>query len=396
MKTLIKDIRIVDGKGAVIPRGSVLFDESGILEVLDGGNLALEAAGNPDRVMDGTGKTLIPGLIDSHVHLGTSGLDMDPGEIVMGAAIVSQLEEFPKYGITTVRSMSTKHDSDIKVRDMIDSGYLKGPRVIACGRGISITGGHGWQNNYECDTPDKVKKAARQIMRNGADFIKLFATGGMGTKGSVPNAPQLSEEQMRVATEEAENRGLFTAAHCTGIEGAKRAIRAGVRSIEHVQLDEETAQLMAEHGSYYCPTIITRYNIIHSTEPQYEHMRKKASPQDLERKKLALELCKKYQVPVCASTDSMGAVWESGLTPVGISLIKEMKIYREFGMTEDDILRSATSVAAEMMRIDDVTGSIEPGKCADLVILEKNPLENIEALNTVCMTFARGEILYEK
>ena len=108
--------------------------------------------------------------------------------------------------------------------------------------------------NYECDTPDEAKKAARKAIYAGADVLKMFATGGMATKGSIPNAPQLSEEQMR----------------------------AGVRSIEHVPLDEETAKMMKAHGCYYYPTIVTRYNIIHSTEPEYEYMRKKANPQDLQ------------------------------------------------------------------------------------------------------------------
>ena len=352
MRQAIVHARILRETGQVTENGYVVFDESGILELGEG-----EYRGKDlDEKIDGEGKTLMPGLIDCHVHLGYGGLSPDTPEVEQGMAIAMQMREFLKYGITTVRSMGTKDDCDIKMRNLIASGYLTGPRIIASGQGMCITGGHGWPMNYECDTPDEAKKAARKAIYAGADILKMFATGGMATKGSIPNAPQMSEEQMRAVCREADRTGLLTGAHCTGIEGAQRAIRAGVRSIEHIPMDEETARMMKEHGCYYCPTIVTRYNIIHSTEPEYEHMRKKASPQDLEKKKAAIGLCLKYGIPICASTDSMGSLKNDGLTKMGESLVTELNIYHEYGLTNLQAIQSATSTAAEMLRLDQVTG----------------------------------------
>ena len=391
MRQAIVHARILRETGQVTENGYVVFDESGILELGEG-----EYRGEDlDEKIDGEGKTLMPGLIDCHVHLGYGGLSPDTPEVEQGMAIAMQMREFLKYGITTVRSMGTKDDCDIKMRNLIASGYLTGPRIIASGQGMCITGGHGWPMNYECDTPDEAKKAARKAIYAGADILKMFATGGMATKGSIPNAPQMSEEQMRAVCREADRTGLLTGAHCTGIEGAQRAIRAGVRSIEHIPMDEETARMMKEHGSYYCPTIVTRYNIIHSTEPEYEHMRKKASPQDLEKKKAAIGLCLKYGIPICASTDSMGSLKNDGLTKMGESLVTELNIYHEYGLTNLQAIQSATSTAAEMLRLDQVTGRMKEGLQADLILVDGKPDEDLNALRNISMTVRGGTVLYK-
>jgi len=153
---------------------------------------------------------------------------------------------------------------------------------------------------------------------------------------------------------------------------------------------------MKEKGSYYCPTIVTRYNIIHSTEPEYEYMRKKASPQDLERKRRAIELCLNYDIPICASTDSIGTLKNNGLTKMGESLHMELMIYHEYGLTNMQAIQSATRTAARMLRIDDITGTLEPGKCADMVLIDGNPDEHLEDIRNVVMTFRGGEVLYQK
>ena len=391
MRQAIVHARILRETGQVTENGYVVFDESGILELGEG-----EYRGKDlDEKIDGEGKTLMQGLIDCHVHLGYGGLSPDTPEVEQGMAIAMQMREFLKYGITTVRSMGTKDDCDIKMRNLIASGYLTGPRIIASGQGMCITGGHGWPMNYECDTPDEAKKAARKAIYAGADILKMFATGGMATKGSIPNAPQMSEEQMRAVCREADRTGLLTGAHCTGIEGAQRAIRAGVRSIEHIPMDEETARMMKEHGCYYCPTIVTRYNIIHSTEPEYEHMRKKASPQDLEKKKAAIGLCLKYGIPICASTDSMGSLKNDGLTKMGESLVTELNIYHEYGLTNLQAIQSATSTAAEMLRLDQVTGRMKEGLQADLILVDGKPDEDLNALRNISMTVRGGTVLYK-
>ena len=169
-----------------------------------------------------------------------------------------------------------------------------------------------------------------------------MATGGMGTKGSVPNAPQLTEAQMRAAAEEAASVGKFTAAHCTGLAGVMNAIRAGVNIIEHAQLDEPTAEALARSGAAWCPTIVTRYSILHTTDPAYQWMRAKADPGDLVRKQKALMLCKEYGIPVIAGTDA----GPNAMVRLGEALWTELGIYQEYGMTAQEVLHACTAGAA--------------------------------------------------
>ena len=364
----------------------VLFDESGILAD-DNGPAEVE--------VDGTGKTLLPGLIDGHVHMGMSGMEppaTEAGVIAMGALLAAQAQALWQYGITTVRNCGTGKNGDLAVRNAIREQKIPGVRIVGCGRVLSITGGHGWPMAIECDSVDEIRKAARLQLREGADFVKLMATGGMGTKGSVPNAPQLTEEQMRTAVEEAALVGKFTAAHCTGLEGAQRAIRAGVHIIEHAQLDEETAAMMAQSGAVYCPTIVTRYNILHTEDPKFQWMRAKANPGDLVRKKKALNLCKSMGIPVIAGTDA----GPNPLTPLGSSLWRELGIYCAFGMTPVEALHAATAGAASVLGIDGETGSVRPGLCADLALYDGGPTGDIGQLNTLCCTWQGGILRYHK
>ena len=374
MRTKVRNVRVFDGLRLWEKTADVLFDESGILAD-DNGPAEVE--------VDGTGKTLLPGLIDGHVHMGMSGMEppaTEAGVIALGALLAAQAQALWQYGITTVRNCGTGKNGDLAVRNAIREQKIPGVRIFGCGRVLSITGGHGWPMAIECDSVDEIRKAARLQLREGADFVKLMATGGMGTKGSVPNAPQLTEEQMRTAVEEAALVGKFTAAHCTGLEGAQRAIRAGVHIIEHAQLDEETAAMMAQSGAVYCPTIVTRYNILHTEDPKFQWMRAKANPGDLVRKKKALNLCKSMGIPVIAGTDA----GPNPLTPLGSSLWRELGIYCEFGMTPVEALHAATAGAASVLGIDGETGSVRPGLCADLALYDGDPTVDIGQLNTLC------------
>lgn len=381
MKTLIQNVKLFDGE-QIWEQADVLFDENGILA-------AGRTDASADWIIDGTGKTLTPGLIDGHVHLGAPGMDPnDTGDACVraGARIAAQAQEVWRYGITTVCNCGTGANADIHVRDLIREGTIPGCRIVACGRGISITGGHGWPINHQCDDEISALTAARTQIREGADLVKLFATGGMQTKGSIPNAPQLTEGQMRVCVEYAEQAGVLTRAHATGIEGARRAVRAGVRIIDHVPMDEETARLMAEHGAWYCPTIVTRYKILHTEDPRYQHMRAKASPQDLERKQQALALCRQYGIPVLAGTDA----GPNDMVRLGESLWTELEIYAEYGMSPMEALSSATAEAARALRLENVTGKVVPGLCADLALFDGDPTRDIKAVETVMMTFQGG------
>ena len=385
MKTLIRNVKLFDGT-ALAPRPmDVLFDESGILAVKEAG--AAPAAA--DAVVDGTGKSLTPGLIDGHVHLGSLSMSSptDPkGHTAAGALIAAQVQDLRRWGITAVRNCGTGVNADLVVRDMIRDGLIDGARIVGCGRCICITGGHAWPMGIETDTVDETRKAARLQLREGADFVKLMATGGMGTKGSVPNAPQLTEAQMRAAAEEAASVGKFTAAHCTGLAGAMNAIRAGVNIIEHAQLDEPTAEALARSGAAWCPTIVTRYSILHTTDPAYQWMRAKADPGDLVRKQKALMLCKEYGIPVIAGTDA----GPNAMVRLGEALWTELGIYQEYGMTAQEVLHACTAGAAEILRIGETTGSVRTGLAADLALFEGDVTADVTAVKTLCRVWQGG------
>lgn len=389
MHTAINHAKIFDGEKVLCQSGSILFDETGILAVGEG-----EQRG--DVTIDEQGRTVLPGLMDCHVHMGSSG----PGGAhataeQMAATIAADAAKILRYGVTTVRNAAEPFNMDLLVRDYVNSGYLDGCRIIAAGRPFGITGCGCPNPSYAVDTPDEMRKAARQQLGLQADFLKMSATGSMGGKNSVPGAPLLTEEMLRVAVEESARCGKLVMVHATNTcyEAAQRAARAGVRSIEHIQMDEETAQVMKANGTYYCPTIVMRYRIIHSTEPEYEYMRKKASLQDLVNKKRAIGLCLKYGIPVAAGTDANG---RGGLVSLGDSLHTELGIYVEYGMTPVQALHTATLSAARMMCIDHEVGSLEAGKCADVILVDGDPTENIADISKVERTFRAGKQVYHR
>ncbi len=375
MKYAIQNAKLFDGE-KVIEKGSILFDENGIIEVS-------EKQLYGDINIDGMGKTVTPGLADCHVHMGARV----ESPVQRAAVIAWQAQDVWRYGITTLRSAADSDDCDIKVRDLINEGIIDGCRLICAGTPIGITGGSG-PNVIECDTPDETRKAARLRIKATCDFIKLSGTGSMGGKNSIAGLEEMSEEQIKVVVEEANRTGKLVMIHSTNQSNktAQWAAKAGVRSIEHVQMNEETAKTMAENGTYYCPTIICRYEIIHSTDPAREWQRKKADPEDLTRKKKALNLCQKYGVRIAAGTDY----------GVGDTLAKELAIYVEYGLSTVEALRAATKNAADMMNLGDETGSLEAGKHADIVVFDGDPILDISDVKKVAMTFQNGKLVYKK
>ncbi len=382
MKTVIYNAKIFDGDNTVIENGSLVFDETGILEVAAG---RLEG----DVAIDAEGRTLTPGLIDCHVHLGFTGIGNNTEPARAAARAAYQVGMLQKYGVTTVRNAGSETSADILVRDLLEAGVIKGCRVVAAGIPIGITGHMG----YECDSIPELRKAVRTQVKLKADIIKIMATGSMGGKNSIAGVPQLTEEEIRVVVVEAENVGLHVMAHATSVrgrEGARRCARAGVRSIEHVYIDDETARVMAENGTYYVPTIAARWHILNNTLPQYDYMRKKADPADLDRKKEALLLCRQYGIPVACGTDA----GPDGVSALGPDTALEIGLYNQYGYTNIEALRTAMKTAARLLELENTIGTLTPGCQADLVLWEGDPLTDIAALKKPYATFQGGELVY--
>lgn len=366
---------------------AIAFDQNSILAVGD----EAEHIG-ADQVIDGEGKTCLPGMIDCHVHITMDG-EADPFQRIaqesQADAALRGLNNAKKHieaGITTVRNLGSKDNVDIAVRNAINEGIADGPHISASGQPIVMTGGHGHMMAIEADGEDEVRKAARTQLKAEADVLKLMATGGVMTKGVEPGSPQLSEGEMHAACEEASHAGKTTAAHAQGVEGIKNAIRAGITSIEHgIFLDDEAIDMMIQHGTYLVPTLAAPYHIVEkgleAGIPEHAVQKSKGV---MESHQNSFRRAYEAGVKIASGTDAGTPFNEHG------DFFTELRLMVESGMSVKDALHSSTVVASNALNIGEVTGSLEKGKWADLVLVNGNPFEDLSALKHVDQVFKKG------
>lgn len=402
--TLIHAGSLIDGLGNP-PR------ERTTVVVADGRITAVEAGFRPaapgDRVIDLSGATVLPGLMDMHVHLtGEQSRfseldDFRKSEADRAYDSVRFAERTLLAGFTTVRNLGDQQNISIALRRATADGRVRGPRIFTSGRSIATTGGHadarnGWGPQFTsddlrlrtaCDGPDDCRRAVRQRYQDGADSIKITATGGVLSIARSGTAPQFTDEELAAIVTTAHDYGLKVAAHAHGTEGILRALRAGVDSLEHgTFMDDEAIRLMRRQGTHYVPTISAgRWVYEQAREPGYfnELVRPKA---------LAIG-------PTIAET--FARAWRAGVTimfgtdcgvcPHG-SNAREFRYMVEAGMPGLEAIRSATSVPARYLGIDDRLGSIEPGKLADLVAVPGNPLADISVMERVHFVMKEGTV----
>lgn len=392
MRTRIDDLILYDGKGGRLESASVLFDENGI--VAAGRGLKNAQA---ETVIDGKGLTCTPGWVQGHTHIAVDGLPnmqaqvmRDDNEAAVMASASRNSLRCLKSGLVAVRDMGTNFDVSIKLRDAINAGKLLGPRVYASGRVLCMTGGHGYYFGIEVDGADEARKAARAQIKRGADLLKIMATGGGQSKGMKAGVPQLNYEEIRAIVEEAHHAGIHTAAHAQGKEGVMNCLRAGVDSIEHgVTLDDEQIELMLKQGTYFCPTLMGLWYVIEKGEasgiPPY-----------------VVEKCK---IQAITHFDGFTAAYKAGVkviagtdagTPFNYQddMASEFIKMHELGMSVKDVIVSATRTPAEAFGVADRTGTIEPGKWADLTLIEGDPEADLEAFRRVKMVFKGGQLVY--
>ena len=391
MRTLIKNATVYDGKGEKFTKSCVLFDEKIIAVGCEAENLPF------DILIDGSGKTVMPGLIDLHVHISRDGMrdyHARPSDNHTEAALTTFRNGylFLKNGITTVRNCGSKFDVDLEVRDIIDSGYLRGPRIFGSGEHLTMTGGHGHSSGIECDGIDEVTKAARLQIKKGADMVKLMATGGGMTKGVKPGASQLSEEEMRAAITEAKKTGKTTAAHAQGNAGIKNAIRAGITTIEHgVEIDDETIELMKEHGTYLVPTLSAPFHTVNNgVAAGIPDWAVKKNEEAMVPHRESFRLCLKEGIVIGTGTDAGTPFNKAG------DLATEIEQMVLEGMSVRQVISAATSVGAEILQMQDCFGTLKEGLFADLIIIDGDPEEDIKAFRRIETVFKGGSCLYNE
>lgn len=390
-KTLYKGFTLIDGNGGAPQENSyMIVEDKKIVEI---GRLENLESTEALEVVDLSGKYLMPGLINAHVHITMEPVGDPFGLINSESAAkttirgVENLKKHLKAGTTFFRDVGGPVGIDLSLRDAVNEGLIEGPQFLAAGRVICMTGGHGWSIGREADGVDEVRKAAREQLKAGADLLKIMATGGVTTPGVEPGSPQLSMEEMRAAVEEAHNAGKKTASHAQGTRGIKNAILAGIDSIEHgIYLDDETIELMIKKNVYLVPTLVAPYFIvkygIEAGVPKYA-VDKAAAVMDTHR----ANFTKAYKagVKIAMGTDAGTPFNYHEGAPY------ELKLMVEAGTTPMDAIVASTKGSADCLGILDNYGTLEVGKFADFLVLDENPVENLDTLFNINAVFKLGK-----
>lgn len=391
---ILNNVTLFDGTGAP-PRPQMRVEVEGNRITVVGPALSPGRRPEGANLIDLDGAFLLPGLIDLHVHLVWSG-GTDPvkttredGHDMTLIRAVENARRSLMAGITTVRDLGSMNDMALTVAKAVDRGVVPGPRIIASGQTLIMTGGHDPFWGLMVDGPAEVLKGVRRQIYAGARVIKLCATGGVygRTEGEEVGHVELNRDEIEVACREAHKFGLRTAAHAIGEEGIANAVYGGIDSIEHGHyLTPVLAAEMARRGTALVPTLfVYRQIATHPSIPEYARVKARAI---VERHQEAVRLARAAGVRIGAGSDA-----GSPQTPHP-SLVEELECLMETGLTPTEALVAATGGAAEVLGMGDRIGTIAPGKLADMVVVRGNPLADVGCLRQVELVVKDGRVVH--
>ena len=399
-RVVVRAGHILDVKtGTMLSGQAIVIEGDKIVSVGPAADAKLSPA---TRTIDLPNATVLPGLIDAHTHLtfdpanlGYEGLGISyPREALIGARNARVTLE---AGFTTVRNVGAGGYSDVALRDAINAGDVPGPRMLVSGPAMGITGGHCDDNLLApqfhatelgvADGLDAVRHKVRENIKYGADLIKICATGGVMSKGDDPNASQYTREEMKAIVEEAHRLGRKVAAHAHGAEGVSWASDAGVDSIEHGHLmDDSSIATLKKNGTYIVPTL-------YLMDWNRENLGKRNAPDYVVRKMQAVSavgqdtLKKAFAAGVKVAFGTDAAVYPHGLNA------HEFAVYVRLGMSPLQAIQTATIHGADLLGWSSKIGTLEAGKWADLIAVEGDPLKDVTTLERVKFVMKGGEVV---
>ena len=397
--TAIKAGKMIDTDAGTVLSNQIILVKGGKIEAV-GGNLSIPSDA---KVIDLSGMTVLPGLIDCHTHLTDSYADADPLSELRKTSAFDAFQSIPNAkavllaGFTTVRDVGAYRALvDVALRDAINRGDLVGPRMYVAGAYITITGGAGavtgfapdiilpWDLHFgEANSPWEVRQRIRALANQRVDLVKVLATGAVLTHNSNVKSAEFTPDELSAAVQEAQSFGLRVAAHAHSPEGIKNAVRAGVASIEHGSLaDDESRQLMKQHGTYLVPTLEIGECVLdpaHEPPDFVEHGKQVAQAQR-ENFRKAVDA----GVKIAFGTDI-------SVCPFGTNA-REFGLMVECGMTPMHAFQAATVSAADLIGVSSKIGSIKPGKSADIVAVQGDPRKDVRVLEKVSFVMKEGQV----
>ena len=396
---ILRDVALVDGRGRIDEAATIRFETAGGGGSSGGGSGSggsgggtgageITAVGDAEpregeTVFSLTGHTVLPGLVDAHVHFSLSGetsveTAARKSRVELALTEVRNARRSLEGGVTSTRVMGAR-DIDPVVGDAIRSGAIPGPRTVASGRSITITGGHGFHMGREVDGVEACRQAVREQAKRGADFVKFMATGGVTTAGSDPGATAFTRAEIEALVDESHRRGMPAATHAHGAAGIKAAVRAGVDTVEHgTFLDDEAISLLCDRDVTLVPTLSAAHHIARNAEHATADSRAK-SVATHERHVESFRRAHEAGVRIAAGTDAGTPFNDHGANST------EIEFMTEHGMSEKEAIAAMTAVSAETIGFSD-TGRLDPGTRADLLVVEGDPLEDVTTIaDPVCV-----------